>query len=299
MAVRFARGIGSGHIDVAYERFGDETSPPVVMVMGLSSQMIHWPDAFCEELARQQLHVIRFDNRDAGLSTHVTDGPLPDFQAAMSGDLSSASYTLSDMASDTVGLLDWLAIDSAHVVGASMGGYIAQMIAIEHSQRVRTLTCLMSNTGDPSVGQPSGEVMQLLSLPSPKTREEAIERAVSAARIVGSPGFDFDEDATRARATLAYDRSYDPHGIARQAIACIASGDRTSRLRSLRVPTLAIHGADDKMCDVSGGKAIADAIEGSRLIVIEGMGHSLPRALWPQIASSIAEHVRAYESAVP
>jgi len=296
VTLKIARKIGRNNIDLAYECFGEESSPPVVLIMGLSSQMIHWPDAFCRGLADQQVRVIRFDNRDAGLSTHVSNGPVPDFQAAMSGDLSSASYTLSDMAVDTVDLMDFLKIDSAHVVGASMGGYVAQTIAFEHPQRVRTLTCMMSNTGDPAVGQPSAEIMKLFALPSPKNRDEVIDRAVLAARMVGSPGFEFDEEAIRARAALAYDRSYDPDGIARQAIACIASGDRTSRLRTIRAPALIIHGADDRMCDVSGGIATADAIESSELVVIEGMGHGLPRALWPRFTSLIAEHVWSFES---
>ncbi|GAA5085132.1 alpha/beta hydrolase [Thermocatellispora tengchongensis] len=297
MAVEKALNVGPAGIDVAYERFGEAHNPPVLLVMGVAAQMINWPDGFCAELADRGMHVIRFDNRDAGLSTHLSDAPPPDLPAALAGDLSSAAYTLSDMAADAVGLLDALGLDSAHFVGASMGGMIAQTVAIEHPDRIRSLTSMMSTTGAPSVGQASPEALAVLGGPPAVTREEVIERAVRMLRVVGSPGFPMEEAELRERTGRAYDRSYDPAGTARQAVAAVASGDRTARLGQVTTPTLVIHGADDAMCDVSGGHATAAAIPGAELVVIDGMGHNLPRDLWPDIAAHIAALVHRAEAA--
>jgi pimeloyl-ACP methyl ester carboxylesterase len=289
--------VGPSSIEVAYERFGDVQAPPVLLVMGLGAQMLSWHEGFCAQLVARSLQVIRFDNRDVGLSSHFSESPQPDLAAALSGDTSSASYTLSDMAADAVGLLDALGLDSAHIVGASMGGMIAQTIAIEHRGRVRSLTSMMSTTGERSVGQPKPEALGALAGPAPTSRQEVIDLMVRALRAVGSPGFEVDEGEVRERAGRAYDRAYDPLGMARQAVAVIASGDRTARLRSVDVPTLVIHGADDAMCDVSGGLATADAIPGAELVVIQGMGHDLPRPLWPEITSRIARLILRVEAA--
>jgi pimeloyl-ACP methyl ester carboxylesterase len=296
VSVEKATNIGPAGIELAYERFGDPDAPPVLLVMGVAMQMLAWPDGFCAELVDRGAQVIRFDNRDVGLSSHLHDAPTPDLPAALGGDLSSASYTLTDMAADTVGLLDALGFDSAHVVGASMGGMIAQMIAIEHPGRVRSLTSMMSTTGDLSVGQHRPEALQAFGGTPASTREEVIEQIVSISRVVGSPGYERDEAALRERVGLAYDRAYDRLGIARQAVAVVASGDRTERLRSLDVPTLVLHGADDMMCDVSGGRATATAIPGAELVVFDGMSHDLPRALWPEIASRISDLVRRVDA---
>jgi len=217
---------------------------------------------------------------------------MPNMAAALAGDHASASYTLVDMAADAVGLLDALGLDSAHVVGASMGGFIAQTIAIEHPARVRSLTSIMSSTGDRSVGQPHAETMKIFAGVPAVSREDVVGRSVEAFRVIGSPGFVADLDAVAARAGRAYDRAFDPLGLARQAVAVLASPDRTARLRSIAVPTLVIHGADDRMVDVSGGRATAAAIPGAELVVIDGMGHDLPRTLWPQLAAKIAELVQ-------
>jgi pimeloyl-ACP methyl ester carboxylesterase len=290
-----AHAVGPARIEIAYERLGAEQDPPVLLVMGLGAQLIHWPDGFCSALVGRGLHVIRFDNRDAGLSTHFPSAPPPNFQAALLGDGSSASYRLSAMAADTVGLLDALGLPSAHVVGASMGGMIAQTIAIEHPTRIRSLTSIMSTTGDRSVGQPRPEGMRALVGAPATNREDVIARVVEIARIIGSPQFPVDEDFVRERAARAYDRNYDPVGVARQAVATLASGDRTPRLRELDVPSLVIHGTDDVVCDVSGGRATASAIPGAELVVIEGMGHNLPPGLWADLADRIHGLVKRVE----
>jgi pimeloyl-ACP methyl ester carboxylesterase len=299
MSVEIARAVGPARLDIAYERFGDPESPPALLVMGLGTQMLGWPDGFGTALAARGLHVIRFDNRDIGLSTHLSDAPMPDVGAALRGDTSSASYRLSDMAGDTVGLLDALGLDSAHLVGGSMGGMIAQTAAIEHPDRVRSLTSIMSSTGDPSVGQATQLALAALLSPPAATREDAIERTVSIVRVIGSPGFELDEAELRWRTGLAYDRANDPVGVGRQLVAIAASGDRTAALRSVSVPTLVLHGTDDPLVDVSGGRATARAIPGAELVVFEGMGHHLSRELWAEIARHIGELVERAEAGRP
>ncbi|MFD8985266.1 alpha/beta fold hydrolase [Streptomyces sp. NPDC059564] len=294
-----ASGVGPSGIEVAYERFGDPRDPAVLLIMGLAVQMLGWPEGFCTELTSRGVQVIRFDNRDVGRSTHFPDAPVPDVRAAVAGDVSSASYTLSDMAADSVGLLDALGIDGAHVVGMSMGGAIAQTIALEHPRRARSLTSMMSSTGDPRVGQPKPEALGALAGPVATERDDVVERMVRTVRVLGSPGFPFDEAAARDRARRSYDRGYDPLGIARQAVASLASGDRTVRLASVDVPTLVIHGSDDPMCDVSGGRATAEAVPGAKSVTFEGMGHDLPRALWPEIATLITDLVGRAEASSP
>jgi len=296
VSVEVARGVGPARIDIAYERFGEPESPPVLLVMGLGTQMLGWPDGFCERLAGRGVHVIRFDNRDIGLSSHLTEAPVPDVRAALLGDASSASYTLSDMAADTAGLLDALGLHSAHLVGASMGGMIAQTLVIEHPRRVRSLTSIMSSTGDPSVGQATQRALAALLSPPAASRAEAIERTVSIVRVIGSPRFELDEAELRWRTGIAYDRSNDPLGVARQLVAIAASGDRTGALRSVSVPTLVLHGADDPLVNVTGGRATAAAMPGADLIVFDGMGHNLPRELWAEIARGIGALVERAES---
>jgi pimeloyl-ACP methyl ester carboxylesterase len=273
-------------IEIAYETFGDQNRSPLLLVMGLGAQMMVWHDEFCAGLAARGFHVIRYDNRDSGLSTHLYDAPRADVMAAMAGDTSSASYGLEDMADDAAGLMDALNIRSAHVVGASMGGMIAQTIAIRHPDRVRSLTSIMS-TPSPRIGSPTPAAAAALSAPPATSRDEAITRAIEASKIIGSPAYPPDEDWIGATAGLAYDRAFDPPGFARQFLAIQASGDRTEQLRKLRAPTLVVHGADDPLVQVEGGRATADAIPGAELLVIPGMGHSMPRQVWPQIIDAI------------
>jgi pimeloyl-ACP methyl ester carboxylesterase len=282
-------------LEIAHETFGDPAAPPVLLVMGLATQMLAWPDEFCADLAGRGHHVIRFDNRDVGLSTHLNGCSPPDLAAALAGDTSSASYTLADMAADTIGLLDALGIYGAHLVGASMGGMIAQTVAIEHPDRVRSLTSIMSTPGDRAVGAAAAEAVQVLLAPAAVTREQAVERTLATMRVIGSPGYELDEAAVRDLAGRSYDRAHDPAGVLRQLLAIAASPDRTPRLGGIRVPAVVIHGADDPLIDVSGGRATAAAIPGSELVVIDGMGHDMPRALWSRIIGLIADVVERGE----
>lgn len=270
------QNVGPSQIKMVYQRFGDPALPPVFLIMGAGAQMINWPEGFCLELACHDLHPIRFDNRDAGLTTHFSDAPVPDFPAIQSGDFSTVTYTLSDMAADTVGLMDALGYDSVHLVGASMGGMIAQTIAIEYPHKVRSLTSIMSTTGDHSVGQPDYSVLANLGSPPYNDRQAYIDWQIQARKAIGSPKYPLDEKATAQIAGLAWDRDHDPLGMMRQAAAVIKSGDRTEQLRSIEIPTLVIHGENDKMIGISGGRAVAAAIPGAELITFEGMGHDLP-----------------------
>ena len=287
----------AGDVELAYETFGSPEGAPLLLVMGLATQMIGWPDDLCRMLAERGLYVVRFDNRDIGLSTHLDSAGAPDVLAVMGGDHSRVAYRLADMAEDTAGLLDALGLDSAHVVGASMGGMIAQSLAIRHPERVRSLTSIMSTTGDPAVGAPAEAALGVLLAPPATDRESAVQRAVDTYRVIGSPGFEFDEHGLRERAGLSFDRAYDPAGVARQLAAILASPDRTADLARVAVPTLVVHGAQDALVDVSGGRATAAAIPGAELLVVEGMGHDLPRAVWPQLVDRIAALVDRVERA--
>lgn len=278
----------AGAMQIAYESLGDPAHPPVMLIHGLATQMLGWPDGFCAALVARGLWVTRIDNRDVGLSTHLHDAPPVDLQGLAAGDFSTAPYRLSDMAGDVLGVLDALGLDSAHLVGASMGGTIAQTVAIEHPARVRSLVSIMSTTGDPAVGQPSREALAALLAPAATDREGAIQRTLAAYRVVGSPGFPFDEEGLRDRTGRAFDRAHDPAGVARQLAAVWASGDRSVALREVRVPTVVLHGRDDPLAHVSGGEATARLIPGAELTVFDGMGHDLPEALWPAIVDRIA-----------
>ncbi|RBY83986.1 alpha/beta fold hydrolase [Blastococcus sp. TF02A-26] len=283
-----------GDVEIAYESFGSPGDTPLLLVMGLATQMVGWPDGFCRALAERGHHVVRFDNRDIGLSTHLHDAGAPDVMSLFAG-AGTAPYTLGDMADDTAGLLDALGWESAHVVGASMGGMIAQSLTIRHPQRVRSLTSIMSTTGDRAVGSPADVALGVLLAPAARDRDEALQRAVDTYRVIGSPGFEFDEAALRERAGLSFDRAYDPAGVARQLAAILTTDDRTPHLGEITVPTLVVHGAQDTLVDVSGGRATAAAIPGAELWVVEGMGHDLPQELWPELVDRIGATVQRGE----
>jgi pimeloyl-ACP methyl ester carboxylesterase len=290
MRERIARGVGPDRVDIAFARYGDPGDPPLLMVMGLGAQLVNWPRGFLDALVERGLQLVVFDNRDTGRSTHHRDAPAADVAAALAGDLSTASYTLSAMAADSVGLLDHLGLDAVHLLGASLGGAIAQTIAIEHPGRVLSLSSLMSTTGDPAVGQiHPATAAAVFGGPPARSRSDVVERAVRVAQVVGSPAYPTDVDAVAARAGRAYDRSHDDDGVARTAVASIASGDRTTRLQTLTVPTLVLHGTADTMADPSGARATAAAVPGAELVLVDGMGHDLAPGVWGLVAT----HVRA------
>jgi len=283
-------------IEIEYETFGDLGDPTLLLVMGLGAQMILWPEEFCSDLAAHGLHVVRYDNRDVGRSTWLDEAGMPDvagaLAAAMQGRPIDSPYLLSDMASDAAGLLDALEVGTAHVVGASMGGMIAQTLAIEHPARVRTLTSIMSTTGHPGLPPARPEAMAVLLTPAPSERAAAIEHGVRVWRTIGSPGFPFDEAEVRDRAAQTFDRGVNPPGVARQLVAILASGSRREALRGVRAPTLVIHGAADPLVPVEAGRDTAQAVPGAELLEIEGMGHDLPRPLWPRFVAAITGLVK-------
>lgn len=276
--------VGDGEVELAYESFGDPGSPAVLLVMGLGSQMIFWPDALCEALAEAGYHVIRFDNRDCGRSSILDHHEPPSVPRVLAGEL-EAPYLLGDMATDAVGLLDALGIDRAHVVGASLGGMIAQRIAIDHPDRVLSLASIMSTTGDTAVGRPTPEAMAVLMTRAPTDREGYVRTTLEARAVIGSQPPDRDRILDLAQ--RAYDRGYHPGGTARQFAAVVASPDRTPELRELDVPTTVIHGADDRLIGVSGGEATAAAIPDAELVVIDNMGHDLPPWALERIAVAL------------
>jgi len=285
-----ARAQANG-IEIEYDTFGDPGDPALLLIMGLGAQLIAWDVDFVRLLVDRGLHVIRYDNRDVGLSTKIEGGPQPDIFAAMQGDTSSASYTLRDMAADGAGLLDALGIERAHIGGASMGGMIAQTFAIDFPDRTLSLCSIMSTTGDLNVGGSSPAAIEAILAPPPATREEAMDRAEKATSVFGAKGLPVDMAKVRERAGEAFDRMAYPIGIARQIVAIRASGDRTPQLQELDMPTVVIHGSDDELVLPTGGEATAKAIPGAELVVIEGMGHDLPTAAWPQVVDAIAANI--------
>ncbi len=293
MAERFA-DIG-GAIRLCYETFGTETDPPMLLIMGLGTQMIGWPDEFCAQLAERGFHVVRFDNRDVGRSTKIHGRP-PTPSQLLRRQIDPVHYTLSDMAADAAGLLAQLGLAPAHVVGASMGGMIAQTLAAQRPECVRSLVSIMSNTGNRWKGQPAFSIYRYLLRAAPTERDAYIEYTARVFEAIGSQGLPQDHERIRDMVARSYDRGHDPAGSGRQLGAIIASGDRTAELRKIAAPTLVIHGSKDRMVALSGGKATAEAIPGARLMVVEGMGHDLPEAAWPQIIPAIADHARAADA---
>jgi pimeloyl-ACP methyl ester carboxylesterase len=293
----------SNGLQLVYDTFGSRSDPPMLLVMGLGAQMIAWDEPFCVRMAQRGFWVIRYDNRDVGLSTHLDEAGVPDIaalaQAIMQGQPLDAPYSLLDMADDAVGLLDALEIDAAHVVGVSMGGMIAQEMAIHYPERLRTLTSIMSSTGDPDLPMPRPEAIAILMAPPPADREGCLDSAVAAARVLNGSGFPVDEAYERARAAKAYERGLSPAGTARQLAAVLAAKSRTEPLKSVQVPTLVIHGDDDPLVPMEGGMETAAAIPGAELLLIEGMGHALPEAVWPEVMDAVVENTRRAREITP
>jgi pimeloyl-ACP methyl ester carboxylesterase len=286
-------------ISIEYDSFGSEHAEPMLLISGLGVQMIRWTAPFCALLAAQGFHVIRYDNRDVGLSTHFSDAPVPDLASVAErqarGERPDVPYTLDDMADDAVALLDALGIARAHIVGRSMGGMIAQIVASRYRERTLTLTSIMSTTGNPDLPPSSPEAMAALTQPAPhpaQDEEGFLDHSVRTARVIGSPGFPFDEGAQRVQARLEARRAHDPAGFGRQIAAIVATGDRRARLKAIAVPTLVVHGADDPLIPLAGGKDTAANIKGAELLVIDGMGHEIPAGVYEALALAIADNAR-------
>ena len=283
----------SGDLDIYYEDMGDPNDPAVLLIMGLGAQLLLWRTEFCEKLVDQGLRVIRYDNRDVGLSTKVTGrhtgAPLaPRMVRSVLGLRSQAVYTLEDVADDAAALLDHLKIDTAHIVGASMGGMIAQVFAARHKVRTKTLAIIFSSNNQPLLPPPGPrQLLAILQRPKDATREAIIDNAVRVSRITGSPGYPAAEERIRAEAIEGYDRSYYPAGVGRHFAAVLGSGSLLRYDRLVSVPTVVIHGKADKLMRPFGGRAIARAITGARLVLFDGMGHDLPRELWDDIVGEL------------
>lgn len=286
--------VAANGIEIFYDEHGDPGDPAILLIMGLSAQMTSWDDGFVAELASRGFRVIRFDNRDIGLSTWFDEAGVPDMAAAVaSGVIPPPVYTLSDMAADGVGLLDALGVAQAHIVGASMGGMIAQTLVVEHPERSLSLTSIFSTTGNRGVGQAHPGIAEALFFASPPaTREEAIEAGVAGSRIIASPGYPQSDEELRLRTAAAYDRAHHPAGVVRQLLAILAQPDRTEALHEVTVPTLVIHGDSDPLVDNSGGRATAEAVPGAELWLVPGMAHDLPKALHAEMADRIAANCR-------
>ncbi|MDQ6878270.1 MAG: alpha/beta fold hydrolase [Candidatus Dormibacteraeota bacterium] len=283
--------VSANGIEIEYETIGDPNDAPLLLISGLGSQLISWDDKFCEQLRDRGFHVIRYDNRDSGLSTKMDAAGTPDLMAAFTGKPDPA-YQLDDLAADAVGLLDGLGIDAAHIVGASMGGFISQLVAINHPDRVLSLTSIMSG---PAFGEgvpPTPEGAEVLTKLPPDTREGRIEHAIWTRRVVAGTGDPFDEEKERRRAERALDRSYYPVGTGRQLVAVVAAHSRLEALTRVRVPTLVIHGLDDILVPIENGRLVAAAIPGARMLELETMGHNVPERFWPEILDAIAENAR-------
>ena len=282
----------NGSTDIYYETFGDSADPALLMINGLGSQCISYRSEWCEQFVARGFFAIRFDNRDVGLSTKFKD-VIPDMGAVMhalrEGNEPNVGYRLRDMATDALAVLDDLGIDRAHVMGLSMGGMIVQQLAIDHPERLASMTSVMSTTGDPDVGQATPEAFAILTGPPATSRLSAIARHLEGNRTFGSPGH-YDPDRLTQAAEEAFDRCFYPPGVARQITAVMASGSRSDGLRTVSVPTLVMHGDADTLIDISGGRRTAECVPGARFEVLEGMGHDYPPAYWDRWIELVADH---------
>ena len=278
-------------VQIEYETLGDPKASPLLLIMGLGAQLITWDDAFCQELVDRGFYVIRYDNRDSGLSDKMEAAGRADVMAAYRGEAMPA-YTLDDMADDAVGVLDALHVQAAHIVGASMGGFIAQLVAINHPDRTLSLTSIMSGAGGDATVNPTPEAAALLVRDPGSTREEVIASGLESSRILCGVNNPFDVEYHKEKTARAFDRSYYREGFGRQFVAILAAKNRIPALRSVRVPTLVVHGVDDPLVPVENGRRVAEAVPGARLLELEGMGHNIPPQHWPVVADAIAETAR-------
>jgi pimeloyl-ACP methyl ester carboxylesterase len=287
----FAKANG---IEIAYDTFGYQSDPPLLLIMGLGVQMIVWDEKFCKQLAARGYWVIRFDNRDVGLSTNFSEAGVPNLsqltEALSRGEALNVPYTLDDMADDALGLLDILSINSAHVVGLSMGGMIGQIMALRFPERIRTLTSVMSTTGDPNLPPPKPEALEVLVVPIPSERSAYVEGWLNVWRVLSGPQIPVEEALARKWAESSHERGLNPSGFLRQMAAIMASGSRKDSLKALTVPTLVVHGDADPLVPLECGIDTANSIPDAKLHVIEGMGHALPQAVWSQFIDALASH---------
>lgn len=288
----------SNGIHIEYETFGDPSSPALLLIIGLGCQLIHWQDEFCQQIADVGFHVIRYDNRDAGLSTKFDELSMPEIMekigAFFMGQEVSTPYTIEDMVSDAAGLLDALNIDKAHICGMSLGGYIAQTFAINHPFRSLSLTSIYSHSGDQKEFLPTQEVMEAMMAPAPEEREAFIDYMLNILKLTYGTGLPFDKEFHRSLTARSYDRSFCPEGTGRQYLAKMVQKDRTAELGKLEVPSLIVHGDEDPLIPLAGGKATAEAIPGAEFMIVKGMGHVLPNlnAYWSDIKDAIIHHLK-------
>lgn len=285
--------INANNISIEFETFGEPDARPLLLVMGLGAQMVAWDENFCQQLADAGHFVIRYDNRDVGLSTRFHDHGVPDFEKLVTEFMTNGSakvpYTLDDMAVDGIALLDELGIAQAHICGASLGGMIVQTMAINHPERILSMTSIMSTTGNPDLPPAHAEAMEALNSERVDDPEHAMDRAVEVSKVIGSTGFERDEERIRRKALESYERAYYPDGVARQMAAIMAHGDRRPGLNKLSLPCLVVHGNIDPLVPVTGGHDTHQNVPGAELLIIEGMGHDMPKGVWGQIVQGVAQ----------
>lgn len=288
--------VKANNIEINYDSFGDRKNPALLLIMGFACPMIIWKEEFCQELAQKGYFVIRFDNRDIGLSSKMDNLPIPNVMrltaALQQGEHPDVPYKLSDMAKDTIGLLDALQIDKVHVVGVSMGGMIAQTMAIEYPSRIKTLTSMSSTTGNPKLPQATPEAMAALLTPPSPDKAKNIDDSIKVWKVLHGPKYPFPEQFIRERSEKVFIRNFYPAGLARQYAAILGSGSRNRYLKNLHIPTLVIHGNADPLIPFDAGKDTANSIPGATLLIIDGMGHTIPDEVAPQIIDAIVENTK-------
>jgi pimeloyl-ACP methyl ester carboxylesterase len=288
------KSVVANGITLAYEERGSRDNQTLILVRGLGTQLIDWPDRFIQEIVNSGMHVLWFDNRDVGLSQKFDEAGVPDLKAIAAGDYRTLAYSLEEMANDIIALMDCLDIDRAHVAGISMGGMIVQLLAAEYPARLLSMASIMSSSGRPGLPGPTESAAKSLQGPSgPRSREQAITDIADGLLITGSPGYPESEETRKDIATRRYDRNYNPSGVARQMAAVVANGSRVEQLKQISVPGLVVHGEDDPLIPLVAGIDTADCIPGCKLVKIPGMGHNVPLALADKLAEILVTHCLA------